>query len=636
MSGPGLYYDLQSVQVLKGPQGTLFGRNTTGGAILFEPRRPSLETLEGYDQLLAGDYARGEAQGAINVPVIDGKLAIRVAGQLASRDGYTKDVNTGVAYDNRHFQAARVGILFQPTNAIENYFIANYVAFNERGPGTILIAGNPSNPFIGPGILGYVASQRARGIRRTALDVKELDQGIFYNLINKTSVTLSDALTLRNILSHSRQRIRRQDDEDGTTLALLDSVGSAPGAWLVDQGTTTEEIQLQGKSFVEAFNWQTGAYYEVDDTPNPMNRTYSQQVALLPFYSNSEGIDYGGTSFGLYGQGSYKLAWLVEGLSFTAGYRYTRDRLHERYSQSFDASRTPQAGDFCTSLAGAVYPNCFVYARAKHQGSSYTVGLDYQLHPTILLYLVSRQGYKSGGFNIVAATVGDTNSSAFSYRPETVRDVELGIKVDWSLGSIKGRTNIAVYHSWYRDAQVNTSDLISNLQEAVTENAARATIEGVEIENTLQPNSFTELTLSYSYMDAFYNRYITPLGQDLTGLPYAYAPRNKESVTARIRLPFPGSTGEVWLGANFTYQDRVFAGFSTVDAGSFIPPYGLLGLRVDWEKVFGTTLDASLFATNVANKSYRVANEDLYSTIGTATTVYGEARMWGASLRYRF
>ena len=283
-----------------------------------------------------------------------------------------------------------------------------------------------------------------------------------------------------------------------------------------------------------------------------------------------------------------------------------------------------------------MYPNCSVSAQANHQGSSYTVGFDYQWDPNILLYLVSRQGYKSGGFNIVAVTVGDPSSSAFSFRPETVRDVEIGAKIDWSLGSVKGRTNIAAYHSWYRDAQVNTSDLIDNLQESVTENAARATIEGVEIENTLQPTRFTELTLTYSYMDAHYDRYITPLGQNLTNLPYANAPRNKGSAAARVRLPFPGSAGEVWMGASFTYQDRVFAGFSSVDPGSFIPPYGLVGLRADWEKMFGSALDASLFATNVGNKTYRVANEDLYSTLGTATTVYGEPRMWGVTLRYRF
>jgi iron complex outermembrane receptor protein len=241
ISGPGLYYDLQSVEVLKGPQGTLFGRNTTGGAVLFEPHRPDLRTVQGYGQLLGGDYSRGEVQAAINVPVIEDKLAVRVAGQIGSRAGYTRDADTGVGYDNRHFRAARIGILFHPNEVLENYVIGNYVAFNEHGPGASLMAANPANPFLGAGILDYVAAQQTRGIRATALDVAELDQGILYTLINKTSLELNDNLKLRNILSYSRQRIRRQDDEDGIVLALLDSLGSNSGTWLVDQETVTEE-----------------------------------------------------------------------------------------------------------------------------------------------------------------------------------------------------------------------------------------------------------------------------------------------------------------------------------------------------------------------------------------------------------
>src|SRR5216110_2366918 len=109
-----------------------------------------------------------------------------------------------------------------------------------------------------------------------------------------------------------------------------------------------------------------------------------------------------------------------------------------------------------------------------------------------------------------------------------------------------------------------------------------------DLQNILRPTDHIDLTLTYSYLDAYYGRYVTPLGQDLTTLPYAYTPRNKGSVSGRVRLPFPGSVGEVWLGANFTYQDRVFAGFTSVDAGSDLPSYGLLGLRLDWTRVWGS------------------------------------------------
>jgi iron complex outermembrane receptor protein len=299
MSGPGLYYDLQSVEVLKGPQGTLFGRNTTGGAVLFEPHRPDLGKMEGYGQLLAGNFNRAREEGAINIPVIDGRLAIRIAGQIESREGYTRDVNTGVQYDNRHFQGARIGVLFQPNDVVEDYFIGNYVAVKEHGPGAELIAANPATAAAGPAILDYLAAQQARGVRATALDTPELDQGIFFNLINKTSINLGDDIKLRNILSFSGQRIRRDDDEDGTTLVLLDSLGPAPGTWQVDTTTQTEELQLQGKSLAGAFNWQTGVYYEDDSTPNPDRQSFTQQVVLLPFFFNTVDTNLGGTTTGI-------------------------------------------------------------------------------------------------------------------------------------------------------------------------------------------------------------------------------------------------------------------------------------------------------------------------------------------------
>jgi iron complex outermembrane receptor protein len=195
---------------------------------------------------------------------------------------------------------------------------------------------------------------------------------------------------------------------------------------------------------------------------------------------------------------------------------------------------------------------------------------------------------------------------------------------------------VSLYNSWLTNAQVNTSELIQNEQEAVTQNAARAIIRGIEIENTLAPTGYTELTLSYSHMDASYSRYITPLGEDLTALPYAFAPKNKGSATARLRLPVASGLGELWLSSSLSYQDRVFAGFSAVTPGSYMPGYGLLALRGDWKKIGGTGLSAAAFVTNLTNKIYRVANEDLYTTIGTSTTVYGEPRMYGVSLKYEF
>jgi iron complex outermembrane recepter protein len=131
-AGPGFYFDLANVQVLNGPQGTLFGRNTTGGAILFEPQHPT-DKFEGWGDF--GDLANVELKGAINVPIVDGKLTIRVAFDRHTQDGYTKDVSTGKDLDNTDYWAERVGVTFRPTDDIENYLVyySTYSQNNGRG-----------------------------------------------------------------------------------------------------------------------------------------------------------------------------------------------------------------------------------------------------------------------------------------------------------------------------------------------------------------------------------------------------------------------------------------------------------------------------------------------------------------------
>jgi len=631
IAGPGLYYDLQSVQVLKGPQGTLFGRNTTGGAILFEPRRPSFD-LSGYGQITLGDYSRREIQAALNVPIVDDKVAIRVAGQLGRRDGYVTDVATDRDYDNRHFNAVRLGILLKPSDKFENYFLANYVDYKENGPGNVLLA---INPLLQPGLMPILAEQQARGIRRVELSVHELNQGRFLNLINKTSFSLSDNLTLKNIVSYSRRQTRRQDDEDGTRLVVVDSIGSRPGTWNIDLRTITEELQLHGKSFGGILDWQIGGYYE--DNKNPSNQTFAQQFG--PFFNNNYRSDLASRSKGIYGQGTVDLGSLMKGLKFTAGWRHTWDWVYQGVALAGGTSSTPMAGDPCFTRLNATYPNCFISASAKHDGDSYTFGFDYQASRSTLLYVSTRQGYKSGGFNIIAAVLGDTGSPFFTYKPEKVRDVEVGLKTDWSVGGIRGRTNLAVYDSWYNDAQVLTAAIVAGSPQGLTANAASAEIWGVEIENIVKPSPNIELNLTYSYLDARYKNYVTPLGTDLTHTPYPYAPKNKLVIGGRVRAPLPTAAGNLWLGATYAYQSSVYVGIGAFGLGSPTnsqASYGLLNLRADWDHVLGSRLGLSAFVTNATNKAYQVTAEDFYNATGTSVAVFGEPRMFGVSLRYDF
>ena len=149
-SGPGTYYDMANIQVLNGPQGTLFGRNTTGGAVLFEPQRPS-DQFGGYIDTQLGDYGLREFDGAINVPIIGDKLMVRAAFDVENRDGFTQDTvitGLGLPYneeqDNVNYQAFRVGVTWRPFSHFENYAVFDYLHDSDNGTGAVLTGISPS------------------------------------------------------------------------------------------------------------------------------------------------------------------------------------------------------------------------------------------------------------------------------------------------------------------------------------------------------------------------------------------------------------------------------------------------------------------------------------------------------------
>jgi iron complex outermembrane receptor protein len=630
--GPGIYYDLSSVQVLAGPQGTLFGRNTTGGAVLFEPKKPD-DQFGGYGQVDFGSYDLIDAQAAVNIPIDDG-LALRVAGNVGQQSGFTKDIVKGTDYDNQGYDAFRVGLLYQPTTSLTNYLLVNYVNYKNHGPGEILIAANPA---IAPEALPYLAAQQARGVRRTELGVAELDQGRDLNLINKTDYAINGDLTIRNIVSYSQHQTRKQEDEDGTPIAIIDSLGSWGNAWNVNLDTFTEEMQLKGQSFGQVVSWQTGAYYE--NIASPQLQTFTQQ--FFTFYNHTPSTEHD-HSEAVYAHAIVDLGSLLPGLQFSAGDRYTWDSIGFTLGDFGGTSPTsgpqPMPTDFCL-LYGASPTNladCRRGAHTTNSGDSYDFGLNYQMTPSTMIYATARQGYKQGGFNMVAAELGDSN--AFAYKPEYVDDIEIGLKSDWSLFGMAARTNIALYDSKYRDAQVLSSTLVAGTVQGITINAAKATIRGLEFQSTFLPTDDLELNLTYSYIDAFFNSYTSGLGADLTNTPYPYAPKNKVAVGFRYRLPFDPKTGEVWLGANYTYQSSTFVGLSpgVYSPAAFAPGYGLLNLRLDWEHVFNSQAGVSLWVTNATDKVYETTVEDLYNSVGTSVATFGAPRMYGATIRYSF
>ena len=758
--GPGTFFDLESMQVLRGPQGTLFGRNTTGGAVLLGPKKPSDE-FEGYVQAQAGNYNDAEYEGAVSIPLIEDVLMVRLSYKDVERDGFTRDVGpqpygytdvcqpmpdllcgafspagtrsagyAGRDYDNKDYWHARLGVLWRPTDTIENHFVAlsseskdngTGFIFDGAGPGYNLanltgnmayepmevVIGNATGNFdrmFNPAVTqGILAAQGRLGERRTAMNVDQYTNVEADAFIDTLSIELGENLTFRNIASYQTMKVAFNWDLNGSILPMLSQQNPVnddprnPFAAVGEKGNisdssqVTEEAQLQGTLFDEQLDFVTGVYYSKME-PEGYQATGSFNAAT---WSPGGGYELEVTSTAFYAQGTLHLGLLSDALEqfrFTAGVRRTQDKTEgARFMPSYFSDRVyygPGANDYD------------VPARTEELNSdepTWTLGLDYEMSDSVLLYGKVTRGYKAGSFNYAAPR-------QLTYEPEFVTNYELGAKTEFMLGEMPARVNLNLFHLDYEDMQRaaadnygigsfqpeeydrngdgDTRDLVcvgpngenysastSCLdQGAITFNADSAHIDGLEIEVAIEPIENLNISASYSYMDAQYDdfeltQYPDPLrggttitdcngpvtvpgvGQapvvlDLGCIPFQNAPDKIASLNARYTLPLGDGIGDLTLIGSVNYRGDQYSSATTTpqdDPGAWIDAYHVYNLSAEWNGIMGSSFDARAFVDNVTDETYKTYSYvGLQQSSGFVNSIYGEPRMYGFSLRYRF
>ena len=641
----GSYYDLANVQVLAGPQGTLFGRNATGGNILFEPVKPQ-DRFEGYVRAQYGNYNDRRIEGALNTPIVPGKVLLRIAGEVGRRDGYTKDVGpyfTGKDYDNLSYESFRIGLTLRPVDGVELYTVARYYDSHNNGGGTVLAAFNPAagvdaGPPFGflpvlafyPGMATAVADQAARGPREVAYDLNQFSESPYWQVVNQATIDLTDDLKLRNIISYSELKTRYGYDYDATAFPISGQTSQVnpanPGLFTGGIVPTlaptyfTEELQLQGTAFNRALAFTVGGFLDrqkVDGPAGIAEYTFFPFGTLLP--TASAIFDQRNSSEAIFGQATLEMgsvAPALEGLSLTGGLRYTWE--HSFVSQTIFA---PPA------VEGSVDDSYL----------SYTATIDYDVTDDMHVYVTARDAYKSGGVN---GPVPAGSPFRF-YAPEKLSDIEIGLKSRFNLGAVEGRLNVAAYRGIYDNIQRTTTELVEVPGGAVplnvTRSAAKGKIEGVEINTALVP--FTGLTLnaSYSYINARYTEVAdASAGAILDGSPFPYTPKHKFSLGANYATSL-GTTGDLEAGINYVRQSKASTAQTNASYYRFLPAYGLLNTSIDLRNVGGSGFDVGVFANNVTDKEVPVGVLDQYvGSTGTVGLTYNEPRMYGIRVGYRF
>jgi iron complex outermembrane receptor protein len=556
---PGSMFDLQNLQVLKGPQGTLFGRNTTGGAVLLVPRRPGSE-LGGYVEASAGNYDMRRLQGAVDLP-LGSTLALRVAADRQKREGYVENIaGTGSEdFEDVDYTALRAGLVWDLSDRLENYTLFSYYESETNGTLTKLIACDPTGydpvdivtglpNFIGGLSCGQLAAEAARGADfhdvQTPVDgLSKIEQ---WQVINTTTWELSPSLTLKNILSYAEYENTQRTPLFGTNWqvdslpppypalffrgvpAIFTAINPAPGQISADQSTYTEELQLQGSWLDERLDYQAGVYLEWSD---PESRVGNQSPTLVvcddlaaldcidplgsaftvlagfPITIAQVGTASAETTFrnrGVYAQSTYRF---TDDLSLTAGIRYTWDEQESDLTHRTTVFSVipPYDGPPATKCTDVLTePTCNQNIETDSDEPTWLLGLDYYTSEEVMLYGKYARGYRAGGI---------VNRAPFDYRtfdPEQLDNYEIGIKTSFR-GAITGTVNVAAFYNELTDQQIQvgfgprTDDQGNTTAVAPTTgiaNAGESEVSGVEVEATLLPLAGLVLNVSYTWLDA--------------------------------------------------------------------------------------------------------------------------------------
>jgi len=648
-------YDLDSVQVLRGPQGTLFGRNTNGGAVLLAPVRPKDE-FEGFFTASAGNLSYREFTGAINVPITS-TLAVRLAGNIKRRDGYVHNLANGKDYEDQHSQSWRASLRWTPTDTITNDLVYNGLTADENGSAYILSVLRPGSRtalFNGGTAVGQLAAQRQRGPRVIFNSQPYLGaKREIHLVVNTTALELADKLQLKNIASYERVKVDYGTDLDGiesrSTLTTsfknaLADVLKLPYGSDTNLNQLTEELQLSGEAFHGNLNFIVGGFFLDLRTPGGLDKFSIYRTSYSPTGPNSVNINVSTNqvhdqSKAVFGQVTLKLDGLIDGLSATGGLRYTWDKRQTSNGQLTSSAGTstetivPASTYRCLlpgvgPAAGVAPDRCFRLLSGKYDDYGYNFSLDLKAAHGVLFYAATRRGFKDGGFNNLTVTANDP-----AYAPETVTDYEIGVKTTFRSGNISGRFNVDGFVSNYSDIQRQITG--GNPVTATIVNAAKGKIKGIEVEGTISAGPVS-LSGFYSYLKTSYVGFIDR-GIDVSSAAFLGVPKHSGGITLRGEQELANDLGTLSAQVNAYLTTRVALDANTVfHYEGFAEGYTLLNGRIDLADIRGSGVTVSAWARNLTNRLYKSGGVPQGGTNGNTSFLYGEPRTYGLELNFAF
>ncbi len=630
-------FDLESVQVLKGPQGTLFGRNTTGGAMIITPAAPT-DQLGGYLLAGYGNYNARRAEGALNLPINDW-ASLRVAGAIQRRDGFTNNVTTGQKLDDEHKNNWRASLRLTPFAGFENRTVINGFSANENGIGYKLLGSLPGIGFgSAPNVLAELARVGALPFHSTTSDLVMNTRITTFAVSNVTEIDVAPNVTIKNIFGYRYVDSHIPFDLDGSSLTFTDGAGRVipffPSREDMQVRQYSNELQVLGTLFDGSLDYIAGGFYFLERGKDRQTTGGQGGITVGGIYQG-ERITYAdpirNQSYSGFAQLTWRLPFL-QGVSVTAGGRMNHD-LRELTSRNLVANGTCRL----VNSSGVVLNPCVAFHSKSFDRFTYTLSADWKVTSNVLAYIAHRKGYRTGGFNISATTPAQFTP----FQPEDVEDYEIGLKNSFRMSGGSGSLNIAAYTQNYRNIQRNQGSLIGGVFTQTIVNAAEAKIRGFEAELVLRPTRYIDFGVNLAHVDAKYVKWISN-GVDITSSMFAGTP--EWTISSNIGLTVPIGESELSFRSDLYHQTKTnnsdnnyIPAQNRISPTSIMPAYTLVNGRVSLSNIGGTGVTGALWVKNLFDVEYLAGGTELANTgLGYTAGFIGAPRTYGAELRINF
>ncbi|WP_448554942.1 TonB-dependent receptor [Thalassotalea montiporae] len=631
------FFDIARVEVLRGPQGTLYGRNTTAGLVNVIARRPELDYTEGSFELGLGNYGSQQATGVFNLPVGD-NFAIRTAVNIERRDSFLEN-QSGTAIDVDPYkdnQSFRLSALYAPTDDFEILVRADYASLEGSLVDQVPVSNLyqlPDNPPA-DGELGTAPIYR-NGVSNDDMLALQFARPFEDRADNDTwgvhaelSWSINSDYTLYYLGSY---REFTRDEQNTSFIGVFPQFNlpiNVRSTFTGDYAQNSQELRLAYDG--ENLQAQTGLYYFREHSaielllfgllnPVPGNPGYIFGFPQDPTVSKS---------IGAFAQGTYSLSddWRV-----TAGIRYTEDEKSRRGATIFHSN----VDDPINFTAGDILND----AERTFDETTWKLGLEHDLDSYSLFYASIATGYKAGGFND-GCLAGQANCNsplpeeALFYQPETLTSYEVGVKTRFLDNRLT--LNSAYFHYDYKDLQLSENTNLCGGPCQITTNAAEASIDGVELETRYQLTSSSRIDLDLTWLDARYDDYNIAPGVNFEGQSLDRSP---EWV---VRLGYQydhelSNGGMLSLALSSRWSDEYFIQSTPLRAQFEQPSFTKSDITLTYHSPEDDWY-AQLFAKNLENE-LTVSHAEIsvnYPLLTDGTVNFADPRLFGVRVGYEF